>query len=73
MGGSFEWHNTSLWLDTGRYLHLRKTFSSNLGNANLMSSKEEWNYSSAVGEFPTNAFGDIEFINEDEGSSKTAK
>lgn len=33
----------------------------------------EWNESLAIQDFPTNAYGQIEFINEDEGSLKPSK
>ena len=34
---------------------------------------EEWVYSTAVGEFPTNAYGYIHFLNEDGGSNEPSK
>ena len=35
--------------------------------------QEEWNEETAIQEFPTNAVGEIHFINEDEGSIKPSK
>ena len=35
--------------------------------------QEEWNGELAIQEFPTNAVGEIHFINEDEGSIKPSK
>ena len=40
---------------------------------NKLVGAEDWVYSSSIGEFQTNAFGDIEFLNEDEGSNEPAK
>ena len=34
---------------------------------------DEWNEETAIQEFPTNAIGEIHFINEDEGSIKPSK
>ncbi len=35
--------------------------------------EEAWNEKRSIQEFPTNAFGQIEFVNEDEGSLKPSK
>lgn len=40
---------------------------------NVVRQTNEWTEETAVQEFPTNAFGEINFINEDEGSIKPAK
>ena len=36
-------------------------------------SNSDWSESAAIQEFPTNAFGQVDFITEDEGSLKPAK
>ena len=48
-------------------------FIVNTADSMMTPETDDWNDSTAISEFPTNAFGDIEFINEDEGSSKPAK
>ena len=40
---------------------------------NCKDMEEEWNEESTLQEFPTNAVGEIHFINEDEGSIKPSK
>ena len=40
---------------------------------NCKDIEEEWNEESTLQEFPTNAVGEIHFINEDEGSIKPSK
>ena len=40
---------------------------------NYKDIEEEWNEESTLQEFPTNAVGEIHFINEDEGSIKPSK
>ena len=52
--------------------HLIGNFKMLLSDNKLVGA-EDWVYSSSIGEFQTNAFGDIEFLNEDEGSNEPAK
>ena len=52
---------------------MASTMASTLTEPNLVEQIGEWTEDVAVQEFPTNAFGEISFINEDEGSIKPAK
>ena len=44
-----------------------------IGTENIDSLDNDWNEEWAIQEFPTNAVGEIYFINEDEGSIKPSK
>ena len=62
-------------VSTNEFLEKSKLETSTLKEKNDLAKdlEEEWNEETAIQEFPTNAVGEIHFINEDEGSIKPSK